>query len=122
MKQNRRNVLKFGLSGAVAGIGGVGTLTLDAGLTVRGYGTLGQWSSPSNIINNGAIEANTAAQTLTINPNAFTNNGSATVTFTPTYSVNGTVVTATSSITWCRLCTVSSRRPVISSCVIRWRM
>ena len=50
-----------------------------AALPCRGSGTLGD-SSAATIVNNGTLIANTAAQTLTINPTNLTNNGTLRVT------------------------------------------
>jgi filamentous hemagglutinin family protein len=58
----------------VAGAGGAGTVQIDAGVTLQGYGALSQ-GAVASIINNGSIISNTVGQTFTINPNNFTNNG-----------------------------------------------
>ena len=60
----------FYLGYAVAGQ----TLQVDSGITMQGYGAFIQ-SSSANLVNNGSIIASTAGQSLTINPNTFTNNG-----------------------------------------------
>ena len=80
-----------------AGNGTAQTLQIDAGVTVRGYGSLSQ-SSLSTIVNAGAIVANTAAQTFTINPRTFTNNGTlsvsaGTLTISPTTFTNSGTLT-----------------------------
>ncbi|MBL0168801.1 MAG: hypothetical protein IPP85_17530 [Propionivibrio sp.] len=56
-----------------AGYGGTGqTVTIGSGITLQGYGTIGD-SSVATIVNAGTLVANTAGQTFTINPTTFTN-------------------------------------------------
>lgn len=51
------------------------TLSIGSGVTISGYGFLSGAYSNDIIVNNGTILANTADQTLTINPTLFTNKG-----------------------------------------------
>ncbi|MDB5808717.1 MAG: hypothetical protein JWN94_839 [Betaproteobacteria bacterium] len=88
-----------------AGYGVTGqTLNIDAGVTVQGYGTLGQ-SSAATIVNAGALTANTAAQTFTINPTTFSNTGTGvlsvsagTMTVSPTSWTNSGNVQVTGGV------------------------
>ncbi|MET3134463.1 filamentous hemagglutinin family protein, partial [Oxalobacteraceae bacterium GrIS 1.11] len=57
------------------------TLQIDSGVTLGGYGALTQYWGGNTIINAGTINADTAGQTVTINPDFFTNSG--------TINVNG---------------------------------
>ncbi|MGH7937057.1 MAG: hypothetical protein ACREFG_00990, partial [Chthoniobacterales bacterium] len=64
--------VSFGLSRDI-------TLTLDSSTTIRGMGSIRsdlQFSGVGTIINQGTIVADLSGQTLTINPDSFTNEGS----------------------------------------------
>ena len=52
------------------------TLTLGAGISVKGQGVLGNTQNLGNIVNYGAITANASGRPLTINAGAFSNYGS----------------------------------------------
>ena len=54
-------------------------LQIDAGVTVQGYGQIYNYYGTS-VTNAGTITANTAGQTLTINPSTFTNSGTLSAT------------------------------------------
>ncbi|MBS0660590.1 MAG: FecR domain-containing protein [Verrucomicrobia bacterium] len=63
---------------AFLSIEGTNTLTLASGSLIRGAGAVGSarvFSGTSTLINGGSIEADTAGQTLTLNPNVLINNG-----------------------------------------------
>jgi hypothetical protein len=81
----------FGLSGNV-------TLTLGSTTTVRGRGILSsdlQFSGTGTLINQGFIDADLSGQTLTVNPDTFTNQGTARATNGATLSfTNGFTQTA----------------------------
>ncbi|MEI6315493.1 MAG: hypothetical protein WCO89_11530, partial [Syntrophus sp. (in: bacteria)] len=57
------------------------TLTLGAGLTLSGYGSLTKMFNSTEIINNGAILANTTGQSWSISPTIFSNAGTVQSTF-----------------------------------------
>ncbi|MBL8484929.1 MAG: hypothetical protein JNJ60_22225, partial [Rhodocyclaceae bacterium] len=55
------------------------TIQLGSGITLRGYGFIGDWSSGQTFVNAGAIVADVAGQTWTINPATFTNQSGASI-------------------------------------------
>lgn len=63
-----------GASAYVARTGAGQTLTIGSGVTWRGYGSIGQWSS-GGLVNNGTIDIDGVETTLSITPDSFTNNG-----------------------------------------------
>ncbi|MDB5319821.1 MAG: tandem-95 repeat protein, partial [Phycisphaerales bacterium] len=75
----------YAIDGGTIGVYGQNatqTLTVGTGVTVRGRGSLGNYTNiggPSlNLVNNGTITADIAGQTLSVAPqNTFTNNGTA---------------------------------------------
>ncbi|MBI4984863.1 MAG: filamentous hemagglutinin N-terminal domain-containing protein, partial [Rhodocyclales bacterium] len=77
------------------------TLFIDSGITLQGYGSFsaggGYYTGGGgNIVNAGTINANTASQTLTIAPSAFTNNGTinasqGTLNLSRAFTNNGTI-------------------------------
>ncbi len=79
----------FGGSGSNALYAGNGdTLTIGAGITVRGgSGTIG--GGNNTIVNMGTIAADTGGGTITINPDAFTNQGTLQVGSWETMNVTG---------------------------------
>ena len=54
---------------------GYETLQIDAGVSVKGYGNLGNDTGANTIANYGSIDASVAGQTLFINPTTFVNAG-----------------------------------------------
>jgi filamentous hemagglutinin family protein len=86
-----------------AGYGGTQTLTIGSGVTVQGYGNVTHHST-STIVNDGTITSSGAGQTMTVNPNTFTNNGSLNATagnlnLSPTTWTNPGAVTVASGAT-----------------------
>ena len=78
--------VRFGASGNI-------TLTLASTTTVRGMGLISsdlQFSGLGTIINQGMISADLAGQTLTINPDVFTNQGTV-------QAINGAILTISSA-------------------------
>ena len=79
------------------------TLNIDSGVTLQGYGSLGN-SSVANIINYGKIDANSAGKTLTVNPDSLNNQGvlaasAGTLTLAPdTWLNSGTIDVATGTL------------------------
>ena len=72
-----------------AGVTSGGTLQIDAGVTLQGYGQIADYNT-SALINNGSILANVAGQTFTLNPTTVTNNGTLAVSSTATLNLNPT--------------------------------
>ena len=70
--------LNFANANAFLSIDGDHTMTFGPSLVARGAGSIGQAhfvGGTSTLVNNGLISSDLAGQTLTINPNAFTNQG-----------------------------------------------
>ena len=89
----------------IAGSGVTGqSLQIGAGVTVQGYGSLTDINN-APITNAGKVISNMVAQAFTINPSAFTNNGTmtsaaGTLSISPaTFTNNGTVNTAAGTTT-----------------------
>ena len=79
------------------------TITIGAGVTVKGYGTIGDGWYQQSWVNNGSIIASTAGQTMTVNPAAFANNGTVGVAagatfYRPAGFTNNGIVSGTGTI------------------------
>ena len=71
-------LVNLNVSGAIFGLSRDMTLTLDSSTTIRGMGSISsdvQFSGLGTLINQGLISSDVAGQTLTINPDVFTNEG-----------------------------------------------
>ena len=79
------------------------TLTIGSVGSVLGYGTISQYNGGTTLTNNGAINANVNAQSLTVATGNFTNNGTAeatngaTLTVAPTVQNTGNIFVETGS-------------------------
>ncbi len=80
-----------------AGYTSGGSLQIDTGVTVQGYGSFYNYGT-AGLINNGSIIANTAGQTFTISNNTLTNNGTLSAT-AGTLTINPTTFSNTSGST-----------------------
>ena len=79
-------------TGAFVSVEGNHNLTLDSGTFIHGIGNIGQArliGGTNNLINLGVITSDVSGQTLTINPNSFTNQGTLNATNGATLTVAG---------------------------------
>ena len=79
------------------------TITIGAGVTVKGYGAIADGYYGQSWVNNGSIIASTAGQTMTVNPTTFTNNGTVGVAAGATFNrpagfTNNGIVSGTGTI------------------------